>query len=150
MKNLNAAPGPYEVVTIIDEEGKARGRNGEKWLLIRNADGAIASVYPGQDAEGTARLLAASWNMRDRLGVARAFIEDQLAVLERSYLPEPNEAEKEELAETQYLLDTIRYVIAEAEGNQLSSVPTPPSAPDSGEANTKNVFPDKPLEDTLL
>lgn len=117
------APGPYEVAVIIDEEGKARGRNGERWVLIRNADGAIASVYPGRDAEATADLLAASWHMLDRLRVARAFIEDQLAVLERSYLLDPNEAEAEELRETQYLLDTMRYVIQEAEGDTHRTPP---------------------------
>ena len=61
------APGPYEVAIVIDEEGKARGRNGERWVLIKNADGAIASVYPGRDAEATANLLAASWELLDSL-----------------------------------------------------------------------------------
>lgn len=61
------APGPYEIAIIIDEEGKARGRNGEQWILIRNADGAIASVYPGKDAEGTARLLASSFELLEAL-----------------------------------------------------------------------------------
>jgi hypothetical protein len=61
------AQGPYEVVTVIDEEGKARGKNGEQWLLIRNEEGAIASVYPGREAVATARLLAASYTMLEAL-----------------------------------------------------------------------------------
>src|ERR1700677_2406434 len=68
------AQGPYEVVTVIDEEGKARGKNGEQWILIRNADGAIATVYPGREAEAPARLLAAAWSLRDRLREARSFV----------------------------------------------------------------------------
>ena len=104
MKNLNAAPGPYEVVTIIDEEGKARGRNGEKWLLIRNADGAIASVYPGQDAEGTARLLGGSWNLLERLKVARAFVADALETLYNSCEPNPSVAEAEAMNDTSDLI----------------------------------------------
>ena len=64
--------GPYEVAIIIDEEGKARGRNGERWVLIRNAEGAIASVYPGRDAEATANLLAASWDMLEACRIALA------------------------------------------------------------------------------
>jgi hypothetical protein len=134
------APGPYEVVVVED----AQGRSGEKWIMIRNQGGAIATVYPAKDAAGTARLLAASWKLLDRLGVARAFIEDQIETLERSYLPEPNEAEADELTEARWLLETIRYVIAEAEGQEYSNATRsdPASEP---EGNTKSVFPEEVL-----
>jgi hypothetical protein len=64
------APGPYEVAIIIDEEGKARGSKGEKWILIKNADGAIATVYPASNAEATANLLAASASLLEQLRIA--------------------------------------------------------------------------------
>ncbi len=57
------APGPYEVVMVEDAQGKA----GERWIMIRNADGAIATVYPAKNAEATANLLAASWEMLESL-----------------------------------------------------------------------------------
>lgn len=50
------APGPYEVVMVED----AQGKNGEKWIMIRNEGGAIATVYPAKEGEATAKLLAAA------------------------------------------------------------------------------------------
>ena len=161
MKNLKAAPGPYEVVTIIDEEGKARGRNGEKWLLIRNADGAIASVYPGQDAEATAKLLAASFAMLKACKLGQAMCQDEVDRL-RSLESEGWNTEWEEA--TARLL-TFDAAIAAAEGREpmtlmdaFSDGHKPPiverTSPDEvttiGEARKEALLPDAKLEDTLL
>ena len=122
------APGPYEVAIVIDEEGKARGRNGERWVLIKNADGAIASVYPGRDAEATADLLAASYELLGALREARDFIDAQLDVLRNSYLPEPTEDEAQELTETRELLDNCNYAIVRA----TEGISAPPGRTDRG------------------
>lgn len=111
---MNAAPGPYEVAVIIDEEGKARGRNGERWVLIRNADGAIASVYPAREAEATAQLLAASWNMLKALRLARAVAQDEIARLQ-SLEAEGWDAAVEEAKAREAMFD---QVIKEAEATQ--------------------------------
>jgi len=75
MKNQSPAPGPYEVQIVIDEEGKARGSKGERWILIKNDDGAIATVYPAHNGEATAQLLAASYQMFGALESIRSLIE---------------------------------------------------------------------------
>ena len=50
------APGPYEVVMVDD----AAGKSGDKWIMIRNKGGAIATVYPARDGKETANLFAAA------------------------------------------------------------------------------------------
>jgi hypothetical protein len=72
------APGPYEVVVVED----AQGRKGEKWIMIRNEGGAIATVYPATESKETANLLAASWGLLEACKLARAVAQDQVDELE--------------------------------------------------------------------
>lgn len=110
------APGPYEVAIIIDEEGKARGRNGEQWVLIRNADGAIASVYPGRDAEATANLLAASWTLLDACKLGRAIAQDEVDRL--SSLETETEGWNTDLEEAKSRLYAFEYALEMAVGRK--------------------------------
>jgi hypothetical protein len=68
------APGPYEVVVVED----AQGKNGDKWILIRNEGGAIATVYPARDSKETANLLAAAPELLEALKLARAVAQDEM------------------------------------------------------------------------
>jgi hypothetical protein len=77
------APGPYEVAIVIDEEGKARGGRGERWILIKNPDGAIATVYPALNGEATAKVLAAAdlipellESLQDMTAFSRVYVGD--------------------------------------------------------------------------
>ena len=106
-KNI-PAPGPYEVVVVIDEEGKARGARGEKWVLIKNDDGAIASVYPAVNSEATARILAAGSELLKQLKLAVAVIEDNKDNLASI-----------DLDEKQMLLGGMKLAIAQATGEPL-------------------------------
>jgi hypothetical protein len=72
------APGPYEVVVVED----AQGKNGDKWIMIRNEGGAIATVYPAREGMETAKLLAASWGLLEACKLARAVAQDQVDELE--------------------------------------------------------------------
>ncbi len=67
------APGPYEVVIV--EAAESIGRDGSKWVMIRNEGGAIATVYPAKEAEATARLLAAAWDLLEAVILAIPFVE---------------------------------------------------------------------------
>jgi hypothetical protein len=145
---IEPAPGPYEVVTVIDEEGKARGSKGEQWILIKNEDGAIATVYPDPKAPGTARLLGMSWELLQRLKETREAaahlmqVVDALATLHKVdiglYLDDKHEG----------FGTKADLTIMKAEGRSVSSflpgrtVEAPAEREPQSEANTESVFPE--------
>jgi len=70
---MNAAPGPYEVVKVEDLPDS----KGNRFFMIRNEQGAIATVYPRPDAEGTANLLAAAPDLLEMLKRVRIHTPDE-------------------------------------------------------------------------
>jgi hypothetical protein len=126
------APGPYEVVTVIDEEGKARGKNGEQWILIRNETGAIATVYPARDAEATARLLAASWRLLEAAKIAVQNCNCTVRQRDSGHLLE-------------CFAPDLKNAIAHAEGEPILTPPgrteeSPTKPQESMEAKPKNII----------
>jgi hypothetical protein len=70
MSTKPPAPGPYEVVPVED----ARDKSGNGFFMIRNEQGAIATVYPNKEAEGTANLLAAAPDLLQNLKEIAGFL----------------------------------------------------------------------------
>lgn len=63
----------------------------------------------------TAYLAAMPERVRDVLSMARKVVASELGCLERSFLPEPNESESEELEECRAALDAVDAMLSQAE-----------------------------------